>query len=98
MLDPSRRPIRKTDALVVFPSSAGLSQASQKKAKLLVGKDIETFFEIQRKQQLNPPPKAYAYKMVWERQWSQSVESAFSGKDFMDAGSRRGSRVEMDLE
>ncbi|KAG8902006.1 hypothetical protein FRB99_004971 [Tulasnella sp. 403] len=95
MLDPSKRPLRPTDALVVFPSAAGISQASQKKAKLLVGKDILTFFELQQRQALSapgaPPPKAYAYKMVWEQKWSQAAIDAFM--------SRRGSSIDaMDLE
>lgn len=76
MLDPSKRPIRSSDALVVFPSTAGISQASQKKAKLLIGKDVERYFQLQEKQALVAPglslPRAYAYKVVWEKRWSES--------------------------
>ncbi|KAG8902101.1 hypothetical protein FRC01_009660 [Tulasnella sp. 417] len=97
MLDPSKRPIRTTDALVVFPSAAGVSQASQRKAKLLVGKDIETYFELQTR---NGPgdngasvPRAYAYKMVWERRGSQS--QTFANVLSKAEGGRRGSRADM---
>ncbi|KAG9009292.1 hypothetical protein FRB90_008436 [Tulasnella sp. 427] len=94
MLDPSKRPIRPTDALVVFPSTAGVSQAAQRKAKLLVGKDIETYFELQsRNNPGEPVPKAYAYKMVWERRGSQSQTFA-TALSKAEAG-RRGSRADM---
>ena len=77
MLDPSKRRILKTDALVVFPETTGISQASQRKAKLLVGDDIVTFFELQKRQGALGA-RAYAYKMVYERRWSQSFETVLS--------------------
>lgn len=97
MLDPSKRPIRPTDALVVFPSAAGISQASQRKAKLLVGKDVETYFELQKRNGVEEngaaAPRAYAYKMVWERRGSQS--QTFANALCKAEGGRRGSRVDM---
>ncbi|KAG8903101.1 hypothetical protein FRC00_000329, partial [Tulasnella sp. 408] len=97
MLDPSKRPIRPTDALVVFPSTAGVSQASQRKAKLLVGKDIETYFDLQARngagENGSSVPRAYAYKMVWERRGSQS--QTFANVLCKAEGGRRGSRADM---
>ncbi len=93
MLDPSKRPIHRTDALVVFPAAAGISQASQRKAKLLVGKDIERYFALQS-QSTVAPPRAYAYKMVWENRWSQTFVTAFTKA--AEGNGRRASMMDTD--
>ncbi|KAG8858229.1 hypothetical protein FRB96_005358 [Tulasnella sp. 330] len=85
MIDPSKRPIRSTDALVVFPPAAGISQASQRKAKLLIGRDVERYFQL-----LTPESgaRAYAYKVVWETRWSSDALVKVMNKTDM-AGGRR---------
>lgn len=88
MLDPSKRPIRSTDALVIFPTATGISQAPQRKAKLLIGKDVERYFQLQAQQGISPlASRAYAYKVVWERRWSEALVKVMSKADA--AGARK---------
>ncbi|KAG8966983.1 hypothetical protein FRC03_010938 [Tulasnella sp. 419] len=85
-LDPSKRPITRSDALVVFPPSVAISttgkQQQQKKAKLLVGADVETFFLLQKElAQSNPDapqPRAYAYRIIWDQRLNPSFVKSFS--------------------
>lgn len=67
MLDPTTKPVKPTDALVVFPTIPVITDGDQRKAKLLVGKDIETYFALQKKHGTKAVGTAYSYRMVWDR-------------------------------
>ncbi|KAG9004325.1 hypothetical protein FRB94_006792 [Tulasnella sp. JGI-2019a] len=97
MLDPSKRQIRNTDALVVFPSTTGISQASQRKAKLLIGRDVERYFQLQSQDGGASAPRAYAYKVVWETRWSETLVKVMN-KAEMAAGPGRRISMAMDME
>jgi len=75
------RPIRATDALVVFPSTVGISLASQRKAKLLVGRDVERYFQLQANQNALAPAHVYYYTVKWERRFSDTFMKVMNKVD-----------------